>query len=151
MPRQNLPLYWGQMIWKHCWRLAWSYQLDLHETLRKSHKEYPHWTNLNAGIGNPWAGHSKVTSLFCTRVIPLKLMSSGNLGFALPIGSTNIKNEMTQRDQSNLNAGKGNPWAGQRSVSWLSTALVMLLEFTSSENLGLELPIGSRKNIHSLC
>jgi hypothetical protein len=45
--------------------------------------------------------------------------------------------------QTNLNAGTGEPCAGQTRVTEDPSTLLMLFEFTSSENFGFVPPMGS--------
>ena len=49
---------------------------------------------------------------------------------------------------SNLNAGNGKPCAGQRRLNCLPWVLVKVKLSVPSENLGLELPMGSDQNKH---
>ena len=44
---------------------------------------------------------------------------------------------------TNLNAGRGKPWAGQINVTALSSSCIILLELNLSGNFGFVLPIGS--------
>lgn len=73
-----------------------------------------------------------------------ELKSSENLGFVPPIGS-GMNGHTTEEPpcQANLNAGRGDPCAGQSKAVAIFSCLVMPLSSESSLNLGLALPIGS--------
>ena len=106
------------------------------------------FTNLNAGIGKPWAGHIKVIAFNSWWIILLELRLSGNFGLVLPIGS--VKNfieekEVYENSNPNLNAGIGEPWAGQVSAIEDFDILINVNDFDSSENLGFAPPTGSEK------
>ena len=55
-------------------------------------------THLNDGKGKLCAGQTSVTPFNSFLVIPFKLMSSENFGFALPIGSDQLRNKQLMRD-----------------------------------------------------
>ena len=52
---------------------------------------YLYSTNLKEGNGKLWAGQTKVTALDSILINPFRLISSENLGLALPIGSAQLK------------------------------------------------------------
>ncbi len=139
------------------WRLNWKLVLNCQWVLQRKILETKHvkiqllskHSNLNDGIGNACAGQINATWFCSYLVILLELRSSENLGLALPIGSEIIvfKTNMSQIQFTNLNAGMGEPWAGQTKVTADPSTLLMLFELTSSENLGLVLPMGSKTSV----
>jgi hypothetical protein len=61
------------------------------------------------------------------------------LYYQLVLWKKGIKN----LDNSNLNAGKGDPWAGHLSASIDPSCREKVSDLSSEENFGLALPIGS--------
>lgn len=102
-------------------------------------------TNLKDGTGNPWAGHNKFNSFFCSDDA-WTMSEVGNLGLVLPTGSRKKATKWKSVIMliHHLNEGTGNPWAGQRSVKLLDAA-TKLLTMSKSGNFGLVLPTGSDK------
>ena len=94
--------------------------------------------NLNAGIGDPWAGQIKANAEPCWGFNTL-IFWFCSLGAALPMGS-----KSSQKSQlTHLNPGKGIPCAGQRKakVAVAGDIITEILSFMLT--LGAELPTGS--------
>jgi len=101
---------------------------------------------LNAGTGNPCAGHRTVMDWPIFAKAPNELKEELNVGFALPTGSTITRSRFCKAislPQTDLNDGIGYAWAGHTSATGLPSYLAIPLILRSSENLGLALPMGS--------
>ncbi len=70
---------------------------------------------LNAGRGDPCAGHNRATAFPWTSRNDTDSILEENFGFAEPIGSMRGTKHGSWV-YSYLNAGTGDPWAGQRSA-----------------------------------
>ena len=118
---------------------------EIQKKKSKKNKNY-----LNEGKGDPWAGQDKlIASLeFWTNFRPSVLCA--NFGLAPPIGSEYKKVLFCIKtpEKSHLNAGIGFPWAGQRrEKGWPELTLKDPNESELVENLGKDIPIGSKENV----
>ena len=104
---------------------------------------------LNAGSGNPWAGHTKAIDDSSENTTVRLLSVEENFGLALPMGSKVFDNarEIILTQNNYLKDGTGAPWAGHKSANILFSFLTKRLNLVSEENFGAAPPIGSADNI----
>ena len=122
--------------------------ISIEQKLRSS---APNWfwkqnmPNLNSGTGAPWAGHLSLSLASTGWVVLVRSVSDGNLGAEPPTGSE-YKPEMgiiSILTSTYLNAGLGDPCAGQ-VISALDPTVFETRERSDwPENLGAEWPTGS--------
>lgn len=115
--------------WKKIW--AWS----LPQVLKINFKI----TDLNAGVGDPCAAQDKLNGSLKVLLIVELDCSTGNFGADPPTGSRIIFIVL----QTDLNAGTGDPWAGQEREKGWTTERSKVRPLISIENLGAEPPTGS--------
>ena len=105
--------------------------------------------NLNAGTGDPCAGHERLKLAkedLCTSDL---VTSVENLGEEPPTGS--MKTSVRTGFRYNLKAGTGDPCAGQDMLKAASEDLLTPEVVRSVENFGAEPPTGSaRENLDRL-
>ena len=99
---------------------------------------------LKTGTGAPWAGHVKSIEVPDVFWKADSFRMDENLGFVLPIGSRFIKKHLKQKSFY-LNAGIGDPWAGQVKAKAWPDLMCNVNDFKTEANLGFALPIGSKK------
>ena len=70
-------------------------------------------TNLNDGIGDPWAGHGRLKVFAKLAEKPEIVFAEGNLGAEPPTGS---EKKIQSLEKRNLKAGTGDPCAGHERL-----------------------------------
>ena len=108
-------------------------------SIHMSHQKY-----LKPGEGEPWAGQVNATPWPWLFLKADKSRLDENLGLEDPTGSIMISRIDIISQEIYLNAGGGEPWAGQFKAMDFPCCFLKARESTIEENLGFDDPTGSK-------